>query len=89
MFYVSVGMEFVMITKPEWAKHILSRPEDFKRDDFFITFFPKLGEGLLTSNGDPHRFQKKILAKSFSIHHVKKYLPVFDKHVKVLVQVST
>lgn len=78
-----------MITKPEWAKHILSRPEDFIRDEYLVNFFPKLGNSLLSSKGDEHRFQKKILAKSFTTHHVMKFLPVFDKHVEVLVQVAT
>ena len=69
-------------------KYVLSRPDSFQRDmELLKSFFPLLGEGLLSSTGDYHRFQKKILGKAFATNNIKNYIPIFDKHVQVLVQV--
>lgn len=81
-----IGMSTVFLTKAEWAKYVLSRPDDFPRGDFLETFFVLLGKGLLTSVGDEHRFQKKLLAKAFSINYLMNYVSVFDRHTKELVK---
>ena len=74
--------------KPDWIKYILSKPEEFPRLGLFAYFFPLLGDGLLSSNGDLHRFQKRLLAPAFSSTNLKKYVSVFDKHTGALCQVS-
>ena len=81
-------MNFVFVLKPEWAKHILSRPDEFPRGEFLPKFFPLLGKGLLTSGGDLHRFQKRVLSKAFTTPQLQKYVPVFDRHTKDFVKVS-
>ncbi|XP_066933362.1 probable cytochrome P450 4d20 [Clytia hemisphaerica] len=81
-----LGMNLVFVLKPEWAKYILSRPDEFPRGEFLPKFFPLLGKGLLTSDGDLHRFQKRVLAKAFTTPQLQKYVPVFDRHTKDFVK---
>lgn len=78
-----------MISKSEWAKEVLFRQDKFDREEngWLTKVFPLLGQGILVSTGEHHRFQKRILAKAFSLLHVKKYTHVFDKHAKTLVKV--
>jgi len=84
---LSVGVDMVFIIKPEWVKYMLSKPDLFPRGEFFAKFFPLLGEGLLIAVADSHRFQKKLLSKAFSSTQLQTYVPVFDNHTKVLVDV--
>lgn len=77
----------MFILRQEWVKHIFSRPEEFPRTEFLTRFFPLLGNGLLTSVGDQHRFQKRILSKAFSNQQLQTYVPIFDKHAENFVKV--
>ena len=77
----------MFILRQEWVKHIFSRPEELPRGDFLPKFFPLLGKGLLTSTGDEHRFQKRILSKAFSNQQLQTYVPIFDKHAEDFVKV--
>ena len=76
-----------MILKSEYIKTILSKPDEFKRGDFLKNFFPLTRSGLLTATGDDHRYQKKFFSKPFSASQMKHYVPVVNKHVKVLEKV--
>ena len=71
----------------EYIKTILSKPDEFERDEFLKTFVPPTGNGLVTATGDDHRYQKKFFSKPFSASQLKHYVPVFNKHVKVLEKV--
>lgn len=86
--FFSVGLKLVFILRQEWIKHILSRPEEFPRGEFLPKFFPLLGKGLLTSTGEMHRFQKRILSKAFSNQQLQSYVPIFDKHAEDFVKVN-
>lgn len=76
----------VVVTNPGDMKYILSRPDSFKRNDFFPQFLPLVGDGLLVATGEHHRFQKRVILKALSQSSMKSYLPVFNKHTDVLVQ---
>ena len=76
-----------MVLKSEYIKTILSKPDEFERSDFFKTFIPLTGNGLLTATGDDHRYQKNFFSKLFSANQMKYYVPVINKHVKVLEKV--
>lgn len=78
----------VVVTNPGDMKYILSRPDSFKRNDFFPQFLPLVGDGLLVATGEHHRFQKRVILKALSQSSMKSYLPVFNKHTDVLVQVG-
>ena len=85
-FIVPVG-RIVVVLRSEYIKTILSKPDEFKRSDFFKTFIPLTGNGLLTATGDEHRYQKKFFSKPFSATQMKYYIPVVNRHVKVLEKV--
>lgn len=78
----------MVLTNPNWIKHVLSRPSDFSKTGFIARFFP-VKDGLLASQGEKHRFQKKILLKAFATNYLKHYVSVFDRHAEVLVKVIT
>ena len=78
-----------MVLKSEYIKTILSKPDEYERSDFFKTFIPLTGNGLLTSTGDDHRYQKRFFSKPFSAAQMKYYVPVVNKHVKVLEKVDS
>ncbi|XP_057317679.1 cytochrome P450 3A16-like isoform X2 [Hydractinia symbiolongicarpus] len=76
----------IVVTNPSDMKYILSRPDSFKRNDFFPQFLPLVGDGLLVATGEHHRFQKRVILKALSQSSMKSYLPVFNKHTDVLVK---
>ena len=87
LFHPYVGRRTVMVLKSEYIKTILSKPDEFERSDFVKTFIPLTGNGLLTATGEDHRYQKKFFSKPFSATEMKYYVPVVNKHVKVLEKV--
>ena len=54
----------VVVLKLEYIKTILSNPDEFVRTDYFKTFVPLFGNGLLTATSDDHRYQKKVFFKT-------------------------
>ena len=87
-FIVRLG-RIVVVLKSEYIKTILSKPDEYERSDFFKTFIPLTGNGLLTATGDDHRYQKRFFSKPFSAAQMKYYVPVVNKHVKVLEKVDS
>ena len=77
----------IVVLKLEYIKTILSNPDEFERTDYLKTFAPLFGNGLLTATSDDHRYQKKFFSKPFSATQMKYYVPVINKHVKVLEEV--
>ena len=77
----------MVISRTKWAKEVLSQPNIFQRSKFFKKFIPQVGDGLLSSIGEHHRFQKKLLSKPFSNSNLINYVSVFEKHADVLVKV--
>ena len=77
----------VVVLKLEYIKTILSNPDEFERTDYLKTFAPLFGNGLLTATSDDHRYQKKFFSRPFSATQMKYYVPVINKHVKVLEEV--
>ena len=76
-----------VVLKLEYIKTILSNPDEFERTDYLKTFAPLFGNGLLTATSDDHRYQKKFFSRPFSATQMKYYVPVINKHVKVLEEV--
>lgn len=87
LFHPYVGRRTVVVLKSEYIKTILSKPDEFERSDFFKTFIPLTGNGSLTAAGEDHWYQKKFFSKPFSATEMKYYVPVVNKHVKVLEKV--
>jgi hypothetical protein len=60
--------------------HVLAHPEDYPKPDFVRDSLATMAaghEGLLTSEGEMHRRQKKILGPAFASQHVRSLAPVF------------
>ena len=85
--FIAFGGCLVVVLKLEYIKTILSTPDEFVRTDYFKTFVPLFGNGLLTATSDDHRYQKKFFSKPFSATQMKYYVPIINKHVKVLEKV--
>ena len=74
------GMRFgpfpvIMFNKPEYVHSILvEHAYDFdKGRTTHLVFRPVVGNGLLTSEGDFHRHQRKLIAPSFQPRHIASY----------------
>ena len=87
-YFLAGGLGYIVVLlKPEFAKYVLTRPESFPRNQFFQKYFPLAGEGLLVAGGEHHRYQKRLLGKAFSMIQMKYYVPVFNRHANVLIEV--
>src|SRR5579862_300638 len=52
----------------------IGRANDFQKGPVLKTFSrPLLGDGLLNSEGEPHRERRKLVAPAFAHHRVSKY----------------
>ena len=70
----------IFTSRPEHLKTMFSYPKLFTKPLYFKKFFPLTGDGLLTSTGKEHAFQKKLLAKLFTAGHVTRYTPIMNHH---------
>lgn len=71
----------VFVNEPEAIRHILvSHPENYPKDDNQLAVLkPLLGEGLLTSDGEIWRQNRKLAAPLFQHSSVKDFAPAFVK----------
>ena len=74
-----LGFTVHVVLEPEWVQHVLldnaanyAKPELVKR-----MLAPTIGRGLLTSDGELWREQRKIVAASFTPPAVDALVPVF------------
>ncbi|TFK22368.1 cytochrome P450 [Coprinopsis marcescibilis] len=74
-----VGTQFLHIYDPLALYHILVKDQDFYHENelFRTTFALAFGPGLLSSLGDQHRKQRKLLTPAFSVAHIRELIPVF------------
>ena len=76
---------WIHIARPEHIKYVVGNPALFTRGESLRFFFPLMGDGILTSEGKEHSFQKKLMAKAFSVEHIKRYIPKMNFHAKRLI----
>ncbi|KAK0222053.1 cytochrome P450 [Armillaria fumosa] len=70
----------LMTTDPVALSHILGHAYDYPKPDFVRDTLAAMGaghEGLVTSEGEVHRRQRKILSPAFSLSHIKSLTPIF------------
>ena len=83
------GKERLCVFKPEYVKQILvSNHQKYYSPAVVKEAFPSLGDGLFTSNGREHAWQRKMIHPAFSYGVVKTFVPVFDKNTDILSEVS-
>ena len=76
----------INIIKPEHMRYVLGNPGYFERTGNLKKLFPLMGDGILTSSGKAHAFQKKLMAKAFSVDHIKLYVPRMNHHARRLIE---
>ena len=71
------GKDMFVISNPDYIKEvIISHNQDFVKSDSLKTAKPLLGEGLLTSEGDFHHRQRRLVQPMFNHEHVNAYAEV-------------
>lgn len=71
--------ERILLTKPKALAEVLNTKNyEFQRPQFLLRGIMKiLGVGLLLSEGDDHKFQRKGLMPAFAFRHIKELYPIF------------
>ena len=74
----------VLVNAPELVQEVLvERAADFQKGPGLrIVSRPLLGNGLLTSEGEHHRQQRKLVAPAFAHQRVSKYAAVMERHTR-------
>ncbi|KAI0078237.1 cytochrome P450 [Panus rudis PR-1116 ss-1] len=75
-----LGGSRLMTTDPVAVSHILGHAYDFPKPDFIRDALASMAaghDGLLTTEGEVHRRQRKILSPAFSASHIKSLSPIF------------
>ncbi|KAH9852304.1 cytochrome P450 [Lenzites betulinus] len=74
------GGDMLYTFDPKAMHHIVIKDQDvFRESTWFsrLTYY-LLGMGLLATNGDHHRKQRKTLNPAFSINHMREMTPIFN-----------
>ncbi|MCU1262686.1 MAG: hypothetical protein JWO80_5571 [Bryobacterales bacterium] len=76
------GRSVVLVNAPALVQEVLiDRADDFmKGPGLRVLARPLLGDGLLTSEGDQHRQQRKLVAPAFAHQRVSRYASVMAEH---------
>ncbi len=74
----------VMVNSPDLVQEVLiERVADFQKGPGLrIISRPLLGNGLLTSEGEQHRQQRKLVAPAFAHQRVSKYAAVMERNAR-------
>lgn len=75
---------FVYVDDPWFAESILNSPICINKGDSYKYIYEFTGDGLVTSKGENWRRHRKLLNPSFSYHVTNKFLPIFNKHIRLL-----
>jgi cytochrome P450 len=82
--------ERVVATSPRALAEILSRDYEFVKPSIMAKLGgPILGYGLLLSEGDVHKQQRKLVSPSFAVRHIKELIPIFwDKSRETVIKMT-
>ncbi|XP_059474801.1 uncharacterized protein LOC132196280 [Neocloeon triangulifer] len=82
-----VDKPHVVITKAADCEKIMQGMQHhMKSQNYHLMFDAWMGEGLLTSNDDKWRLQRKILTPAFHFNILHEFLPILSKNSKILIQ---
>ncbi|GLB40488.1 putative cytochrome P450 family protein [Lyophyllum shimeji] len=84
--YGAFGSQHLYIFDPKAMHHIVVKDQDIYEEtsEFLSMNSLSLGDGLLSTLGERHRRQRKMLNPVFSIAHMRHMLPVFHDVAKKL-----
>ncbi|KAH6909121.1 cytochrome P450 [Coprinopsis sp. MPI-PUGE-AT-0042] len=80
-FGMFLGENSLILADPKALYHVLIKDQQkFEETEVFLAANKMtFGNGLLSTHGDQHRKQRKILNPVFSIKHMRGMVPVFDE----------
>lgn len=80
--------ERLLLTSPKALAEVLSHKNyEFQRPQFLLRGIMRiLGVGLLLSEGDDHKYQRKVLTPAFAFRHVKELYPLFWSKAREMVK---
>src|SRR5688572_6798821 len=85
VFYEQLGIPFVIVLEPEGIEELLVEQAGLLNKDRFTGELGRvLGRGLVTSEGDLWRSQRKLMAPSFQPKHIGKLASVMVKCTEAL-----
>jgi cytochrome P450 len=68
----------ILTTPAALADILVHKSYDFEKSPFVRGFLQKfIGDGLLVTEGDEHKHQRKIITPAFHFRHIKELYPVF------------
>lgn len=76
----------VYVDEPEQVDVVLNSAACLNKGDSYKYIQEFLGNGLITSQATEWRHHRKLLNPSFSYILTGKYTPIFNKHIRTLVQ---
>jgi|AMFO01.1.fsa_nt_gi Cytochrome P450 len=81
------GRSLYVVTSPEIAREVLvTRTRQFKKFAALSDYSrPVLGDGLVTSEGDLHRRQRKLIAPRFGPRQIASYAGTMARHAAAMV----
>lgn len=77
---------FVYIDNPETTESILNSPMCINKGESYKYIQDFVGDGLVTSRDETWRTHRKMLNPSFSYNITNKFLPIFNKHIRILME---
>ncbi|KAI0315526.1 cytochrome P450 [Amylostereum chailletii] len=74
-----LGDSQLLLADPKALTHVLLKHQDIFEESYFILDLNTLifGPGLLSTFGDHHRRQRKLLNPVFSTNHMRRIIPIF------------
>uniref|UniRef100_A0A1B6K271 Cytochrome P450 n=1 Tax=Homalodisca liturata TaxID=320908 RepID=A0A1B6K271_9HEMI len=87
VYSIKMGMEpVVCIRSPHDFEAVLGSTTIIDKAPLYWPLYPWLNRGLLTSGGSKWRKHRKILTPAFHFRVLDKFVPVFEKNARILVE---
>ncbi|XP_027047079.1 cytochrome P450 4F5-like [Pocillopora damicornis] len=84
------GDSRVLLTDPELIKYVVvTNAKNYRRSEFVRQVLPSIGNGLFSSNGKDHAFQRKLITPAFHFSNLVGMVEHFEDVAHNLVQLWT
>lgn len=84
-----LGDSRVLLTDPELIKYVVvTNAKNYRRSEFVRQVLPSIGNGLFSSNGKDHAFQRKLITPAFHFSNLVGMVEHFEDVAHNLVQVN-
>ena len=90
LFSFTAGSKRLVVFRPDYVKQILvSNNFKYYKPDVVEEGVPSTGNGLFSSNGKEHAWQRKMITPAFGYSSVKTFIGIFDRCANNLSEVSS